>query len=124
VGALVLTLYLSTPANVPWTVADGKLEIRARVWKSDFPLRDLETSQTQVLNLELDPNWRPEFKENGYSGFGYRAGRFSLRNGREVDLFLASETVAVLIPRHGSVPVMVGVHDPAAFLAALQGGAR
>ena|SRR6478672_9799615 len=79
VGVLILTLYLSTPQNVPRSIADGNLKIRARIWNQDFPLRDLETSQTQVLNLELDPTWRPQFKERSYSGFGYRAGRFSLK---------------------------------------------
>jgi hypothetical protein len=113
----------ATPSTVPWSVSGGKLQIHAKVWNDEYPIRELQLDQTRILDLQQEPGWEPRGKSFGFSGFGFRAGRFTLQNGESVDLYLARETTAVLIPRRGNVPVMVGVHDPQAFLAELQGAA-
>ena len=112
-----------TPGTVPWSVNGGKLQIHSKVWNDDFPVADLQLDQARVVDLQQEPGWQPQRKSFGYSGFGFRAGRFTLQNDKSVDLYLAKETTAVLIPRRGNVPVMVGVDDPKALLAVLQGAA-
>jgi Bacterial PH domain len=113
----------ATPTVVPWSVNSGKLQIHSKVWNEDFPINELQLDRTRVLDLQQDPGWQPQRKSFGFSGFGFRAGRFTLQNGQSVDLYLAKETTAVLIPRRGKVPVMVGVDDPKALLAELQSAA-
>lgn len=88
-----------------------------------YTLRDLQLDQTRILDLRQEPGWQPREKSFGFNGFGFNAGRFKLQNGELVELYLAKETTAVLIPRRGNVPVMVGVRDPNAFLAVLQDAA-
>jgi hypothetical protein len=124
VGGLSLAQSLATPRAIPWSVTGGKLQIHARVWNDDFPLRDLQLDQSRILDLTRETGWRPREKSWGVNGFGLNAGRFKLQNGESVYLYLAKETTAVLIPRRGDVPVMVGVQDPQAFLAALRDAAQ
>jgi hypothetical protein len=121
-GFFVMESY-ATPSAVPWSVNGGKLQIHAKVWNDDFPLRELQLDQARILDLQQEPGWQPRKKGFGFNGFGFNAGRFTLQNGESVDLYLAKETTAVLIPRRANVPVMVGVHDPQAFLTVLQGAA-
>jgi hypothetical protein len=120
VGCLVLTVFLLTPRTVHWTVSDGKLQIRSKVWNDEFSLSDLQLDRARILDLKQDPGWMPQEKHFGYNGFGYDAGRFKLRNGEIADIYLAKETTAVLIPKRSSVPLVVGVDDPGIFLAALK----
>jgi hypothetical protein len=121
-GFTVVESY-ATPSAVPWSVNSGTLQIHATVWNDDFPIGELQLDQARILDLQQEPGWQPRKKSFGFNGFGFDAGRFTLQNGESVDLYLAKETTAVLIPRRGNVPVMVGVHDPQAFLAELQGAA-
>ena len=123
VAGFIVVESLATPNAVPWSVNGGKLQIHAKVWNDDFPLRDLQLDQTRILDLRQEPGWQPREKSFGFNGFGFNAGRFKLQNGELVELYLAKETTAVLIPRRGNVPVMVGVRDPHAFLSVLQDAA-
>lgn len=121
VTAGVLRLLVFTPGHVSWVVADGKLQIHARfVWSQNFPACDLQTGQAEVVELNREPDWLPGRKVFGVNSPNYDAGDFYLRNGKEVELALAKETVAVILPRKDKVPVMVGVTDPAALLNALR----
>lgn len=118
---LVLLIVVAMPKHVPWLVTDGKLQIHARfIWSEDYPVCDLQTGQARVLDLTRESEWLPGKKIYGFGGGSYNAGNFYLRNGKEVELALAKETVAVLLPRPDRVPVMVGVTDPDAFLSALR----
>ena len=86
----------ATPSVVPWSVNGGKLQIHAKVWNDNFPIRELQLDQTRVLDLLQEPGWQPRGKSFGVNGFGFNAGRFKLQNGELVDLYLAKETTAVL----------------------------
>jgi hypothetical protein len=119
--SLAILMSLGTPKHVPWVVANGKLQIHTRfAWSEDYPVCDLEIGQARILDLTREPDWLPGKKVFGVGGFGYKAGNFYLRNGKEVELALAKETIAVLVPRRNDVPVMIGVTDPNALLSALR----
>jgi hypothetical protein len=122
VTAVVLALFgFGAPRQVPWVVADGKLLIHARfIWSEDYPVCDLQIGNARVLDLTREAGWLPGEKIYGFDGGSYKAGNFNLRNGKEVELALAKETVAVFLPRKDKVPVMVGVTDSGAFLSALR----
>jgi hypothetical protein len=122
VVAVIVGLFsLGAPRQVAWVVADGKLQIHAPfIWSEDYPVCDLETGQARVLDLTREAEWLPGKKIYGFDGGSYDAGNFYLRNGKEVELALAKETIAVLLPRKDNVPVMVGVTDAGAFLSALR----
>ncbi|HVW07392.1 MAG TPA: hypothetical protein VHC90_02360 [Bryobacteraceae bacterium] len=121
VAAGVLRLLVFTPEYVPWVISGGKLQIHARfIWSQDYPVCDLQTSEAQIVELNRDPEWLPGKKIFGVNAPNYDAGDFYLRNGKEVELALAKESVAVILPREGKVPVMIGVTDAAAFLSALR----
>jgi hypothetical protein len=119
--AVVALFTFGAPRRVPWKVANGQLQIHARfIWNEDYPACDLQTDQAQVLDLSRDPGWLPAKKIYGFDGGGYSAGNFYVKNGKEVELALAKENRAVLLPRRNKVPVMVGAADPAALLSALR----
>lgn len=120
IAGTMLVLHLATPTTVPWRVADGKLQIHSKVESDDFPLADLQLDRARVVDLNREPGFRPSKKSWGFDGFGYDAGRFVLRGGGSADIYLAGENTAVLIPRRGDVPVIVGVSDPRPLISALQ----
>ena len=122
-AGFTLTLFLVTPRTVHWSVSDGRLHIRSMIGNDEFPLLVLQLDQARILDLKQEPAWLPQEKHFGYNGFGYDAGRFKLRNGELADLYLATETIAVRIPKRDSVPLVVGVDDPNIFLAALKDAA-
>jgi hypothetical protein len=122
-GCLALTVFLLTPRTVHWVVSDGKLQIRSKVWNDEFPLSDLQLDRARILDLKQEPGWMPQEKHSGFNGFGYDAGRFKLRNGELADIYLAKETTALLIPKHSSVPLVVGVENPDILLTALKDAA-
>jgi hypothetical protein len=120
-GVVLVLFSFGAPKQVPWKVADGKLQIHARfIWSEDYPVCDLQTGQARVLDLTRESGWLPGKMIYGFNGGNYDAGNFYLRNGKEVELALAKETVAVVLPRKDKVPVMVGVIDSGAFLSALR----
>ena len=95
--------------------------VHASSGAKDYPVCELETSQAVgVLDLARDSGWLPGKKIYGVDAPRYNAGNFYLRNGKEVELALAKERLAVLLPRKDKVPVMVGVGDPDALLMALR----
>jgi hypothetical protein len=123
-GVSFLARYLATPQVVPWSVGGGRLQIHSRVLSDEFPLRELQLDQARILDLKRERGWQRGEKIWGVASFGFHAGRFKLQNGESVDLYLAGETTAVLIPRRGHVPVMVGVRDPQGFLIFLKLASR
>ena len=121
VGAILVAFSFAAPKQVPWVVADGKLQIHARfMWSEDYPVCDLQIAQARVLDLARESEWLPGKKIWGFNSGSYNAGNFYLRNGKEVGLALAKETIAVLLPRQDNVPLMVGVTDPEALIKALR----
>lgn len=121
VVAVRLLFTFGTPKQVPWIVADGKLQVHVRfIWSADYPVCDLQTDKALVVNLIREPEWSPGRKIYGFDGGSYRAGNLYLGSGKEVELALAKETAAVILTRNGKVPVMAGVSDPGAFLSALR----
>lgn len=119
-GSLAVGLHLATPKSVPWAVAGGKLQIHSLVWSDDFPVSELQMDRARIVDLNQEPGWLPKSKSLGYNGGGYRAGRFRLKNGTSADIYLTNETKAVLIPRRGAIPVIVGARNPEPLVAALR----
>ncbi len=125
-AVLLISLFIlirawNAPKHVPWVVADGKLQIHARFfWSEDYPVCDLETGQARILDLTRKSEWLPGKRVWGVGSSSYNAGNFYLRNGKEVELALAKETVGVLLPRQNNVSLMVGVTDPEALINALR----
>lgn len=119
-AAIFLLFYFGTPKQVPWAISGKTLQIHAGIaWSEDYNACELQTAKARVIDLAADPAWLPAKKIYGYDG-GSSYGNFYLQNGKEVEIALAHETKAVLLPREGKVPVLIGVSDSDALLNALR----
>jgi hypothetical protein len=114
---LALAAWAATPRHTPWRIGSDGVHVNCILWRGFAAARDMDLAHGQAVDFEQMPEWRPAAKEFGYDGFGYKAGSFTLQNGRHVELYLAHETKGVLLPRRGARPLLIGVSDPQAFLA-------
>src|SRR5437899_878286 len=117
----ILTLFLAVPKAVDARVVGGFLSVRKVVGHASFAPEQLDLEAASILRFSGDPARRSWRKVSGFSGFGFRSGRFLLGSQQEVELYFASEKAALLIPRQSNVPLVVGTNDPAALLTALRG---
>jgi hypothetical protein len=117
---LVIATQAFSPKTVPWKIEDGKLQIHARSqWNDDYPVCDLDPAHAEIIDLTRNPGWRPAKKVFGFDG-SWTAGDFYMQNGKEAELYLVHETKAVLLPRRGAIPVLIGATDPPALIEALR----
>ena len=123
VFSLFGALLFFTPKTVNWTVSGGILSIATTTGHARFLVRELALSDARSVDFQTESALRPGGKIRGFNGFGFMAGRFRLANGQDVELYLAKEPRALLIPRRGKVPLMVGSSRPEALLRALEGAA-
>ncbi len=114
---LAMAMWAITPRRTPWRIASDGVHIDSLFWRGFAAARDLDLAHAQSIDLQRAPEWLPASKDSGYDAFGYRAGAFVLANRRSVELYLAHEQKAVLLPRRNLKPVLIGVSDPQAFLA-------
>lgn len=123
-AALILAFHFGQPSHVPWVVSGKTLQIHAGIaWSEDYPACDLQVDKARIIDLNNEPMWKPDRKIYGFDG-GSSYGNFYLKNGKEVEIALTDETVAVLLPRDGNVPLMIGVTDPDALLGALRNACK
>jgi hypothetical protein len=121
VPIVFLGLFLATPKAVDGFIADSALTVRSIGGKTSFALAALDTANAQAFSFAAEPGFKPWAKIRGNNGFGFKSGRFTLTNNREVELYLANETGAVLIPRENGLPLMIGSNDPERLLTDLRG---
>ena len=114
---LALAAWAATPRHTPWRIGSDGVHVDGLFWRGFAAARDIDLAHVQAVDFEQTPEWRPAAKESGYDAFGYKAGSFTLQNGRQAELYLAHESKGVLLPRRGTRPLLIGVSDPQAFVA-------
>jgi hypothetical protein len=115
-----LVIFFLTPKAVEWQVRDGVLRIRTIAGHKDVARDSLLLEAAHPVDFRKETTLRPGRRNHGFNGFGFRSGYFTLGSGQEVELYLANETGALLIPRQSQVPLLVGAKDPQALLSALR----
>ncbi|HXJ40894.1 MAG TPA: hypothetical protein VNH18_16555, partial [Bryobacteraceae bacterium] len=78
VAIVILALFLAVPKAVDARVAGGYLSVRTVAGHASFAPQSLDIDASGILRFSGDPARRPWRKVSGFSGFGFRSGRFLL----------------------------------------------
>ena len=89
-------------------------------WGREIPLRLLDASKAQILDLNADKEFFPKRRTFGTGLPGYSSGWLRLRNGDKALLYLTSRSEVVYIPTFDGYLVLLSIEEPERFIAALQ----
>jgi Bacterial PH domain len=73
----------------------------------------------RVVDLRLEPGWKPVLRTNGFGNPHYQAGNFRTASGRAVKIFSTGTDRLVLLPPSSAngTPVLLDAADPDQFVA-------
>jgi hypothetical protein len=116
---LVAAAMLYAPGRPPVDLTRDSLVIHSRLYGMTVPASSVDVANVRVVDLQLEPGWRPVSRTNGFGNPHYRAGNFRAANGRTVKLFTTGSERLVLLPpaREDGTPVLLDAADPDQFAA-------
>ena len=103
--------------------AEG-LKISASFYGRSIPAHDLDVARAQVVDLNVDPDYRLTRKTNGTGMPGYQTGWFRTSNGSKALAFVTDKRHVVCIPTRQDYTVLLSVDNPQEFLHALKSTIR
>jgi hypothetical protein len=78
---------------------------------------DIDIEHIKVVDIGVDPHWRPTERTQGFGGLRYRAGWFRVAGGEKVRMYRTTRQRLVLLPPNGqNAPVLLEVKRPEAFI--------
>jgi hypothetical protein len=98
------------------------LTIHDRFYPVTLRAADVDVSRARLVDIAVDPEWRPTTRTNGFANAHYRSGWFRVANGQKIRMYRADSTRLLLLPPKGDgAPVLLEVKDPGQFLDELRG---
>lgn len=120
--ALVALAIAYSPGPPKLTLTPQGLTIHDRFYPVTIDAADVDAARIRIVDLAVDPDWRPTMRTNGFANFHYRSGWFRTANGRKVRLYQAGGTRLVLLPPKGNgAPVLLEVAAPEDFVGQVRG---
>ena len=90
-GLIILFVYLGyTSQHTRFVVSPEGLRITGTMYARLIPGNQIQLSSVRPLNLDMETDYRPKWKNNGIGLPGYWAGWFKMKNGEKSLLFLRS----------------------------------
>jgi hypothetical protein len=116
--ALVASAFLYAPGRPPVDLTRDSLVIHSRFYGMTVPASSVDAANVRVVDLRLEPGWKPVLRTDGFGNPYYRAGNFQTANGRDVKLFTTGTERLVLLPpsREDGTPVLLDAVDPDQFV--------
>jgi hypothetical protein len=117
--ALVAFSFCYSPGRPPVDLTRNSLVIHSRFYGMTVPASSVDVTNVRVIDLRIEPGWKPVLRTNGFGNPHYRAGNFKTANGRTVKLFTTGSPQLVLLPpsSEGGTPVLLDVAEPNQFAA-------
>lgn len=119
--AVVAFALLYSPGPPRLTLGRDTLTIHDRFYPVTLNARDVDLSKARVVDIAIDPGWRPTARTNGFANAHYHSGWFRVSSGQSARMYWADAKQLVLLPaKNGSAPVLIEVSDPEHFLVELR----
>jgi Bacterial PH domain len=116
--ALAVAGMLYSPGAPGYTLTPESLSIHDRFYPVSIDASTVDVSGIHVVDINVDRDWRPTMRTNGFSNPHYHAGWFRVAGGQKVRMYRANSTRLVLLPpKSDSAPVLYEVADPDNFVA-------
>jgi hypothetical protein len=121
IGILVILLVagalLYSPGPPKYTLTSEGLTIHDRFYPVTVRAADVDVEHIQVVDIGVDPHWRPTMRTNGFANARYRSGWFRVAGGEKVRMYRTDSRRLVLLPPKGeAAPVLIEVKQPEAFI--------
>ena len=105
-----------SPGPPSYTLTPAALTIHDRFYPVTLRADAVDVSQIRVVDLSVDPDWRPTRRTNGFANSHYQSGWFRVANGEKIRLYRSGGQRMVLLPvKTGSAPVLYQAQDPVRF---------
>jgi len=92
---------LYSPGPPSCTLTPEALTIHDRLYPVTLSRAAVNLAAVRIVDFNVDKEWRPTARTNGFANSHYHSGWFSLANGKEVRLYRADSTRLVLLPPNG-----------------------
>jgi hypothetical protein len=119
--ALVAFAMLWDPGPPEYTLSSTSLAIHDRLYPVTLIPGSVDVPGIRIVDIAVDPVWRPTSRVNGFANLRYRAGWFRVSGGQRVRMYRAAANRLVLLPGAGDQPpVLLEVADPDRFVQAIR----
>jgi hypothetical protein len=96
------------------------LRIRSGLYGRTIPREKIAVGGVKVINLDIEKEYRPQWRLNGAGLPGYSAGWFKLKNKEKALLFVTNTSRVVYIPTLDNYAVLLSVREAEEFAGAIR----
>ena len=115
--AFIVFALLYSPGPPRYTLSPDALAIHDLFYPVTVSAASVDVGQVRIVDFDVDTNWRPTARTNGFANSHYRSGWFRVADGRKVRMYRAGGRRLVLLPpRTDSVPVLLEASQPEKFV--------
>lgn len=112
---------LYSPGPPSYTLTGDALTIHDRFYPVSLQRNDVDISGIRIVDLDVNREWRPVERTNGFANSHYKSGMFKLSDGRPVRMYKADGSRMVLLPARGNgTTVLLDTPEPEKFIAAVR----
>ena len=130
-GLLPLLLVAGILETVMRRAARGRILVDTAGIKLEAPLatdvipwRSLHVGEARIVDLRVERDLAPRWRQIGVGMMGYRSGMFRLRGGRDALVAMADRAPVVAVPWGKRSLLLLTPDDPDGFLEELRARAR
>ncbi len=101
--------------NTRFEVSEQGLRIKGSIYGRFIPKDAISTEGIQIVNLDIQEQYKPRIRTNGTAIPGYAEGWFKLKNNEKALLFVTDRSNVVYIPTGQGYSVLLSVSHPEEF---------
>ncbi len=116
-AAVAAFAMLYSPGPPSYTLTPESLTIHDRFYPVTLNAASVDVEHVRVIDLDVDREWRPTERTNGFANSYYRSGWFRVASGKTVRMYRAGGTRLVLLPPKGDgAAVLLETREPKRFV--------
>ena len=107
-----------SPGPPSYTLTPESLTIHDRFYPVTLNRASVDVERIRVVDLDVDTEWLPTRRTNGFANSHYRSGWFRVAGGKTVRMYRADGRRLVLLPPKGDgAAALLEAREPEKFLA-------
>ena len=115
---VVAAAMLYSPGPPSYTLTPESLTIHDRFYPVTLNRTGVDVEHIRVIDFDIDTEWRPTRRTNGFANPHYRSGWFRVASGKTIRMYRAGGTRLVLLPPRGDgAAVLLETREPEKFVA-------
>ena len=119
--AFVAFAILYSPGPPSYTLTSETLAIHDRFYPVTMNATAIDVAGIRIVDFDVDKDWRPVMRTNGFANAHYRSGWFKVASGKKVRMYRADSMRLVLLPaKSDGDTVLLEVALPEKFIETLR----